>query len=276
VLLSLSALPFVLALAVVTGAAGLDDDPRFREGTASFRALEYERALAAFDALARDPKLNDADDDSARVLLWVGATRALLGDELAARLAFEGALRRDRDATFEMRVSSKVVALLEDVRQHLPAPPPPPPPPELPRDAPVVEPARDPPRVEPKEAPLAKLEPEERTVEPVEAQGVSPWVTGAVVTGALAVIAAVPASLLVLDAFARQARAEDPSTSQQQAAELNQAANESLAGAVAVGVVSVGLGVAAAVTGAIALSDDDDGGDDDDAGAAAAVDAGEP
>lgn len=95
-------------------AASLANDARFLDGTTRFKDLDYEGALAAFDALLAEPR---QDDERAVLLLYSGAARVLLGDETGARLAFEAALRADPGAEPGFRTSPKVLALFHDVKE---------------------------------------------------------------------------------------------------------------------------------------------------------------
>ncbi len=95
------------------GAAPLQEDPRFEDAVKKLRALDYEAAERAFDALAAEPR---PDPERARLLVWDGAARALLGDEGAARLCFESALRLDDGVQLEPETSPKIVAMFEAAR----------------------------------------------------------------------------------------------------------------------------------------------------------------
>lgn len=218
---------FLLALA-------LADDPRFVDAQQRFAAFDYEGALTLLDALGAEATTTE---DRVRVLIWSGTARALLGDDGAARSAFEAALLLDRSATFERDTSPKVRTLFDDVRRHLPPEPTPPTAPAAVATPATVAPAPTP--TPPTTTPTIEAA-------PVVDDGVH-WLVPTV--GASAGVAGlVVAGVAGLDAFNRAQVAAASSTSQVDAVANANAANTSIVVASIAGGVGVALLAAAGVS----------------------------
>jgi hypothetical protein len=129
--------------------------------------LDYERAIAAYEACAKDTL---APRDKAPLFLRVGFLQLELGNESAARLVFRAALGYDPTIAPVDEVSPKSRAVFEDVRA------------ELVSDPPVDEPA---PEAAPAPAPETAASPPETAA---TAPGVGPWI--AMGGGALALVVA--------------------------------------------------------------------------------------
>lgn len=237
--------------------ASLEADPRFITATGQMKTLDYEAALENFDAIANDDAITgDHVDVRVALLLYSGAARALLGDESAARLAFESALRLDQTATLPMKTSPKVASLFDDVRERVLRllPPKTEPAKTEPKTEPTTEPTKTEPSKEPTKtepAPPTKTEPEK--TEPVEVAA-STSVLGpalAIVGGVVGVGLAAGAAYFAFDTFVAKSTADNKQTSQQDAVTLIDHANQSLAVAAGLGVAAVVVGAAAA--GALAL-----------------------
>ena len=196
----------MLLSAVLLLAMSVVDDPRFVEAGQKIAAFDYEGALTLLDTLGAEVT---TPEDRVVVLLSAGKARALLGDDGAARSAFEAALLLDRSAALGNDTSPKVRALFDDVRLHLPPPKP---------AAPATTEA--PAQVE---APATVV-----AVEPVPAaaEGVH-WLVPAVGAG-VGLTALVVGGIAGFDTWSRAGVASAPSTSQVDAVSNINAANTSL------------------------------------------------
>lgn len=212
----------MLLLVCALLAGTLDDDERFTAAVARFRALEYEAALAEFEAIAAEPR---PEDERAQAMLWVGAARALLGDDGAARLAFESALLLDPDVTLDFKTSPKVVQLFDEVREKHPPPAPPPPEPPVEEEPPA--PAPPPPTT------------------PAPSSSINGFWLLAAGAGVLGVAAGVTAGVFGVGAYDKIRSAEDPATSQQDAVALEGDINTDLLVAGVLGGATVALAVTA-------------------------------
>jgi len=140
-LLPIAALAWSLALG-----AALEDDARFSDALALYRALELEQAIVRLQEVALDEQLTPAE--RGRVFVWIGVSCGQVGDLDKARRAFERAVAADPAAALEVDVSPKVRELLDAARAEAPprvvepsvAPATPPEPSERPDDkGPAVE-----------------------------------------------------------------------------------------------------------------------------------------
>ena len=229
-------------------AGDLDADPRFMDAVARFRKLEYEAALTQFEALVAE---SQDDRERARLLLWSGAARTLLGDDGAARLAFENALRLDPDVTLSFKTSPKVVELFAAVKERVDAtrPPPSPPPPDPEPDPP---PTTTNPTTPTRADPAAPPPP---PTTPASSGGGAMWILAAT-TGALGAASAVGAGYFGYDALAKIQFAEDADTSQQAAVDVEDDINASLWIAGALGGATLALAATSIVGVVLATSDD--------------------
>jgi len=225
--------------ALLAAPADLDADPRFMDAVARFRKLEYEAALTQFEALVTE---SQDDRERARLLLWSGAARALLGDDGAARLAFENALRLDPDVTLSFKTSPKVVELFAAVKERVDATRPPP-----------TQPPPDPEPTPPTTTNVVKPIEEERP--PTSGDGsAGMWIVAAT-SGALGAASAVGAGYFGYDALAKIQFAEDADTSQQAAFDVEDDINASLWIAGALGGATIAL-VATSITGVVLATSD--------------------
>jgi tetratricopeptide (TPR) repeat protein len=101
---------FLLLAALVP----LDEDPAFQAGLSAFRELKLEEAALSFQRAALDD--TRPAHERARVQMWLGATYGQLGDLPRARDAFAFAFALSPDAMLPVRVSPKVVSILEEER----------------------------------------------------------------------------------------------------------------------------------------------------------------
>ncbi len=232
-------MPWLLSLLL---AASLAEDPRFADAAERMRKLDYEGAVTAFDALLEEAR---PDGERVTLLLYSGAARALLGDDGAARLAFESALRIDPDTSFDLNTSPKVVALFDDVKHTVSARAGPPPPADG-RAGPALVPssaaAPPSPRSSTAAAPRAHAPAAEEQASPDLAAVAG---IGAAVVGAAAGMASVAFGL---DVAGKMQTASDKGTSQQDAQALVDDANASLLWASVLGGACVaGAGTAVAM-----------------------------
>lgn len=199
----------MLLSAVLLLAMSVVDDPRFVEAGQKIAAFDYEGALTLLDTLGAEVT---TPEDRVVVLLSAGKARALLGDDGAARSAFEAALLLDRSAALSNDTSPKVRALFDDVRLHLPPPTP---------AAPAAPAATEAPAQVEAPATVAAVEPV-----PAAAEGVH-WLVPAVGAG-VGLTGLVVGGIAGYDTWSRAGVASAPSTSQVDAVSNINAANTSL------------------------------------------------
>lgn len=216
----------VFALLLAFGSAvgaSLDDDARYVEAVRAYEELELDAALASFRALSVDPKVGEKD--RARLLVWIGLTRAQRSELDEAGKAFDAALVLDRSARLPVRTSPKVAALFEEARARMP-------------DERVIvdEPARPRPRPTPKAAPPDTLEPESAGV-PLPA----------IVAGTAGAVALVGAGVAGVLTTVHYSGAMDRSLPQLDAKALVDLANAELTTALVLGGAAVVLGGAALI-----------------------------
>lgn len=198
----------------------LDSDARYEEAVRAYEELELDAALASFRALSVDPAFDEKD--RARLLVWIGLTRAQRSELDEAARAFDAALLLDRTVRLPVRTSPKVAALFEEARARVPDEP------RAPADPPAARPpaAKEPPPEQPPE-----------TAVPVPA----------LVTGGLGAVALIGAGVAGVLTSVHYSGAVDRTTPQPDAKALVDLANAELLTAVVLGGAAVVLGGASLV-----------------------------
>ena len=105
-----------LLIAAPARAQGNAFDTYVNAAVRLYESLEYERAL---EQLEKAKKLSRGVDDDAVLFLYEGVFRMDLGQSEQARAAFKTALLLKPDASLQMKVSPKVRAELEQIREQV-------------------------------------------------------------------------------------------------------------------------------------------------------------
>jgi len=175
----------ILALLLLT-ATPLEQAPAFQAARDSYEAFEFDEARQAFENLADDAALDDAD--RANLLVWIGMCHAEEGALRKAARTFEEAAALDPDVAPLPTMSPKARRMLDDARRK--APPRRPVKPSQVSPPPPTDPHTDPPAGPPADPASGSPDSPGSPAEPTGAADMHPAVLGGAAAMGVGIVAA--------------------------------------------------------------------------------------